>query len=226
MSRDRFRDGALAVAPILLGTVPFAFVTGIAAVDGGLTAAQGAAMSVIVFAGASQLAAIDLMRQDAALAVIVATALIINVRFVMYSASLAEYLAAAPVRTRLGVAYLMTDQAYALSIVDYVRHDRPLGDRIAYYLGAGLLMWSTWVAATVLGVLLGAEVPEDLSLDFAVPLVFIALVVPVVRDRAGAGAAAVSGFVAVAAFSLPYNLSLVTAAGAGIAAGLMVGRQA
>ena len=221
-SRAAFRAGAIAVSPILLGTVPFALITGIAAVDAGLTALEGSAMSLIVFAGASQLAAIDLMRQDAALVVIIATALVVNARFVMYSASLAEYLAEAPLGTKLGIAYLTTDQAYATAIVDFAERERSLPERLAYYFGAGLGMWSSWVVATVVGALIGTAVPDDLSLDFAIPLMFIALVVPAIRDRAGAAAALVSGVFAVAAFSMPYNVSLLVAAVAGIAAGLLL----
>ena len=225
MVTPAFRAGALAIAPILLGTVPFALVTGIAAVDAGLTELEGVAMSVVVYAGAAQLAAIDLMRQDAALVVIIGTALVINARFLMYSASLAAPLAGTSRLAKLGLAYVMTDQAYAVSIVEFGSRATTLADRIAYYLGAGLTMWIPWVLATVVGVFVGAAVPDDLSLDFAIPLVFVALVVPAVKDRAGGGAALVSGVVAVAAFSLPYNLGLPAAAAAGIIAGLALGER-
>ena len=213
------------MAPILVGVVPFAMITGLSAVDAGLTELQGATMSVIVFAGASQLAAIDLIRQDAAVAVIVATALVINLRFAMYSASLAEQFAHITLRRRMAAAYLLTDQAYAVAVTDTTSGQRPGGERLAFYMGAALPMWATWVAATVAGVAIGAGVPDDLSLDFAIPLVFLALVMPAVRDRAGASAAVVAGALAVAAASLPYNFSLVGAALVGVAADIVAGRH-
>ncbi len=214
--------GIRAVAPILPGVVPFALIAGFAGIEAGVTELQAIVMSVVVFAGAAQIAALDLIGRDGAVAVIVLTALVINARFVMYSASLAPHLAAAPLRMRALAAYLLTDQAYAVSIVRYRTHPGDVGTRLAFYLGAGATLWVIWLAGTVAGALGGAAVPEAWSLDFAIPLVFIALLVPALRSRSDHVAAAIAAVGAVAAGGLRFNSGLLLAALAGIAAGYLV----
>lgn len=224
--RGPFLQGLADVAPILIGVVPFGLIAGFAAVDAGLSIVQASGFSVIIFAGASQLAAIDLIRQDAEFVVIVATALVINARMLMYAASLSPHYRELPLRAKAGIAYLLTDQAYAVSISRFGRADMPLPDRVALYLGAALALWTTWQTSTIIGAAVGTGVPDELSLDFAIPLVFLALVVPAVIDRPTLTAAAVSGTVAVAAAPLDFNLGLLIAAVSGIVAGLIVPRVA
>lgn len=216
MSREAFVDGARTVAPVLLGVAPFGLVAGAAAVEAGLSVAQALGLSVVVFAGASQLAAIDLLGRDAALAVVVGTALVINARMFMYSASIAPYFHRVEARTRALVAYLLTDQAYALSLAKF----RESETSVAYYLGVATTLWAVWVACTAVGAVVGARLPAWLPLGFAVPLTFLAILVPAVVDRASLVAALAGGGVAVAGVGLPYNLGLLAGAMAGIAAGL------
>ncbi len=217
-------QGLTAVAPILIGVVPFGLIAGFAAVDAGLSIAQAGGLSVIIFAGASQLAAIDLLRQDAEFVVIVATALVINARMMMYAASLSPHYKELPLRAKAGVAYLLTDQAYAVSISRFGRESIPLPGRVSLYLGAAIGLWVTWQTNTIIGAAIGTGVPDGLSLDFAIPLVFLALVVPAVIDRPTFVAALVSGTIAVAAAPLEYNAGLLLAAISGIGAGLLVPR--
>ena len=212
------RAGVRDVSPLLLGIIPFGLVAGIAAVNAGLGLAEAVGLSVIVFAGASQLAAIELLAQNAPLAVVIGTAVVINVRMVMYSASIAPYLADYGRRFRAGLAYLLTDQAYALSVAEYER--TPDRNRWRYYLGAAATLWIVWQITTVVGFVIGAGVPDAWGLTFAVPLVFLALLVPAMKDRPTVLAAVVGGAVAVAAAGLPMNLGLLTGAVSGIVAGL------
>jgi 4-azaleucine resistance transporter AzlC len=216
--RDAILDGTRAAAPVLVGVVPFGLIAGAAAVDVGLTGLQAVGLSVFVFAGASQLAAIELLGQDAPIAVVVVAALVINLRMLMYSASIAPHFRDAATRWRAGLAYLLTDQAYALSITRFDA-DRPVRRRW-YYLGCAVPLWGVWQVCTVIGVVLGARVPASLPLDFAVPLTFLALLVPAIDDRASAAAAAVGGSGAVVGAGLPLNLGLVVGAVAGVLAGL------
>ncbi len=211
--------GIRAVVPILPGVVPFALIAGFAGVEAGVSRIQAVAMSLIVFAGAAQIAALDLIGSDAAIVVVVATALIINARFVMYSASLAPHVAGSPLRARGLAAYLLTDQIYAVSIIRFGETREPVRERLAFYLGGGATLWVTWQAGTVVGALGGGAVPESWSLDFAIPLVFIALLVPALRSRHDHVAAVVGGVVAVAAGGLRFNSGLLLAAAAGIVAG-------
>lgn len=214
------------MAPILLGAVPFGMIAGVATVAIGLGPRHALGLSAIVFAGAAQLATVELLGNGAPLVVVVATALIINARFVMYSASLAPYLRPLPTRQKALVAYLLTDQAYAFSINRYVDVDESPRRRLGYYLGAALTLWLTWQISNIAGAVLGAAVPEAWSLDFAVPLVFIALLVPAVRDRSDLVAALVAGGLAVAGADLPLNLGLPVAATGGIVAGMVSERFA
>ncbi|MFO8115085.1 MAG: AzlC family ABC transporter permease [Halorubrum sp.] len=203
----------------MLGIVPFALVAGIAAVDAGLGLAEAVGMSVIVFAGASQLAALDLLGSNAPLAVVVGTAVVINLRMVMYSASIAPYFADYGRRLRAGLAYVLTDQAYALSVAEF--DENPERSRWRYYLGAGASLWAVWQVGTVVGVVVGTGVPDAWGLTFAVPLVFLALLVPAMKDRPTTAAGVSAGAVAVVAAGLPLNLGLLVGATTGIAVGLL-----
>lgn len=224
--RAALREGVLAVAPALLGVVPFGLVTGVAAVEVGIAPPEATAMSVVVFAGAAQLAVIDLLGRDAPLAVVVLTGLVINLRLVMYSASLAPYVRAMRGRWRWPVAYLITDINYALAIHRFVEDEETPRQRLAYWMGLALPIYSLWVVATWVGAVVGARVPPGLHLSFAVPLIFLSLLVPSVADRPALVAAVVGGGVAVLAGGLPLNLGLITGALSGILAGLAADRRA
>jgi len=248
-----FWAGVRVSLPVLLGLVPFGMVAGITAIDAGFSPLQAMGMSVVVFAGAAQLAAIDLVGEGATFAVVLVTAAVINVRHIMYSASIAPYLRGLPLARKALVAYLLTDQAYAFSVERYRETEAerreadgggkaddepeaddpadstaaataptpitPGGDGVAYYLGVALTPWVAWQIATVAGVVLGQGVPDEWGLSFALPLVFIALLVPTLDDRPAVLAAAVSGAVVLAGGAIPFNLGIVVAAVAGVAVG-------
>ncbi|WP_135826399.1 AzlC family ABC transporter permease [Halorussus ruber] len=218
--RADFLSGVRVAAPITLGVAPFGMVAGVAAVGVGMSAVQAVAMSIIVFAGASQLAAIELVGQNAPAAVVVLTVVVVNLRLVMYSASIAPHFQRQSAKWKAALSYLLTDQAYAISLLKFENDEET--SRRWYYLGVAVPLWVTWQASTIAGVLLGARLPPGLQLEFAVPLVFLAVLVPAVTDRATGAAAVVGGTTAVAANGLPYNLGLIAAAVVGIGAGLVV----
>lgn len=220
-----FVGGIVDVAPILLGVFPFGVIAGVAAVDAGLSTAQAIAASPMIFAGASQLATMDLLSSGSAAAVVIATALVINSRFAMYSAALSRHLTGLGGPQRVVAAYLLTDQAFAVSVIRYGRESWDLASRFAFYLGAAMGLWFTWMVATVAGVFVGAGVPPEWSLDFAVPLVFLALLFPATRDRGTRTAAIVAGSVAAVAGGLPLNLGLLVAVACGLIAGVAAGRR-
>ena len=222
MIHRQFAAGVRAVTPILIGVIPFGVIAGLSAVDAGIATLQEVGLSTIVFAGAAQLAAIELIGEDAAVPVIIATMLVINSRMVMYSAALAPHFKELRPASKIGAPYFLTDQAFAVSILHFEDDRLSLADRLSFYLGAGIGLWIMWQVSTLAGVILGTELPNSFSLDFAIPLVFIALVVPALRDSAAVMAAAAAGFIAVAAASLPYNTSLWLAAIGGITAGLIL----
>ncbi|GAA0647292.1 AzlC family ABC transporter permease [Salarchaeum japonicum] len=216
-----FRRGARAVLPLIPAIAGFGLVVGVAAGNAGFSLAQAVGLSVFVFAGASQLATIELVDAGAPLAVVVLTAVVINLRMMMYSASIAGYFDDIAERWRAGMAYLLTDQAYALSISHY--GDDPPSDPRGYYLGVALPLWIVWQITTVVGLLAGASIPEKWGVTFAVPLVFLALLVPAMKDRPSTLAAGVGGSVAALGAGLPLNLGLLLGAVLGVTAALTIG---
>lgn len=217
-SRAAFLAGLRDTAPMMLGIAPFAMITGVSAVAAGMRPIEAIGMSVLVFAGSSQLAAIALLAQGAGFAVIVFTTFMINLRMAMYSASLARWLRRLRPATRAGLAYAMTDQAYAFSVLRFRREAAM--PRRDYFLGVALPLWILWQIGTAAGAILGAQVPAGWQLDFAIPLMFLALLAPAVRDRPSLAAALVGGSLALALRGLPFNLGLIVAALAGIAVGV------
>jgi predicted branched-subunit amino acid permease len=219
--KEEFLAGSRQVAPVLIGTIPFGFVAGVAAIAAGMTALQGIALSVLSFSGIAQLIASQLIAVGSPIIVTVAAAFVVSLRFLMYSAALSPHLAHLPRRWRVLLAYVMTDQSFAAA----VRHFSEPGDRGNrhwHFFGCAATLYVTWQAAVIAGVVAGASVPTSWSLDFAVVLSFIALLVPAVRTRADLAAAIVAGGVALIAAGLPYRLSLVVASIAGIAAGMAI----
>jgi 4-azaleucine resistance transporter AzlC len=221
-ARTEFFNGVKAELPILAGTMPFGMIFGTLAVASGLPGNIAFGMSSIVFAGSAQFVTTQLIAQATPWFVIILTAAVINVRHVLYSASIAPHVQHLPARWKALIAYLLTDEAYAVAITRYNQPDQggPYGHWFAF--GAGFLLWASWQISTAIGIVLGALVPASWSLDFALPLTFIALVVPALRERAMVTAAVVAGVVAVIAFAMPLKLGLITAVAAGIIAGLLV----
>lgn len=222
-SREEFWAGCREVSPVLLGTIPFGLVAGIVSVASGLTPLQGVALSVLSFSGIAQLVTCQLIAAQSPAVVTIMAATIVSLRLLMYSAAIAPHLAHLSPRWRALLAFLMTDQSFVMTVKRFsepgdVRH------RHWYFLGTALTLYLSWQAAVIVGVVAGAQVPSDWSLDFVVVLTFISLLVPAVRTRADLAAAIVAFGVALAAAGLPYRLSLVVASIAGIAAGMAIER--
>ncbi len=234
-----FFCGARAELPILVGVIPFGMIYGVLALQAGLTHLQAQAMSAIVFAGSSQIVFAQLVHLGAPGWVIVLTTAVVNLRHALYSASLAPYLQRLRPAWKWLLSYLLTDEAYAVTVVYYQTCPEPgvlaeSEQRIAvepdlrhwFFFGAGLALWSSWQLSTAAGIFLGAVVPQSWSLDFTLALTFIALVVPNLKDRAALVTALCAGLVALLAFSIPYKLGLIIAALVGILFGLLVEAKA
>jgi len=218
--RAEFGAGVRAQLPLLLGVTPFGLAYGAYAVDSGLSAGLAQAMSVIVFGGASQFVGVQQISAGVPAAIIVLTAALVNMRHLLYSASLAPYTDHLSRRWRWLLAYLLTDEAYAMAVRRY-REPGVSPHRHWFFLGTALALWIDWQLATAVGVFVGAAVPESWSLDFALSLTFLAIVVPAMRSRPAGAAATVAGLVAVIGYRWPYGLGLLTAAFCGIAAGMV-----
>ena len=223
--RPAFLDGMRSVVPLLIGVAPFGLIFGVTAAGSAVGGGLGYASSLIIFAGAAQLATVQLLTAGSAAVVVVATALVINARHLMYSAALAPHFREFPTGWRLTLPYILTDQAFAVSVSRFDEGTTPEYKRW-YFLGGAISLWTTWQLSSAAGVVLGASVPESWSLDFAIPLVFLALLVPALKDRPSVVAAVVGGVVALAAHGVSYNLGLLIGALVGIAAGVVAERVA
>jgi 4-azaleucine resistance transporter AzlC len=212
--------------PILVGVIPFGLIYGVLALSSGIPALQAQAMSSIVFAGSAQFITAQLFGHGTPALVIVMTAAVVNLRHLLYSASLAPYLQKLKPAWKWVLGYLLTDEAYALVITRFQRAENPApgaqdcDHKHWYFLGAGLALWTTWQLSTAAGIFIGTQVSASWSLDFTLALTFIALVVPNLKDRPSLGAALAAGVIAVVAYSLPYKLNLVSAALVGILVGM------
>lgn len=217
--RAQFLNGFKNSLPILLGVAPFGMIYGVLALQAGLSAGAAQAMSLGLFAGSAQFMIVQLVSAGSPWPVIVLTALIINLRHALYSASLAPYTRRLAPAWKGLLAYVLVDEAYAVAITHY-EQEGSQGAQHWYYLGTGLAVWACWQASTALGIFLGAQVPEQWSLDFTLALTFIALVIPAIKDRPMLLAAAGAAITAVVAYPLPYQAGLILAAAVGIVVGV------
>ena len=218
-----FRKGALAAIPLLVGIVPWGIVAGVAMVSAGLTRGEAVAMGLLVFAGSAQLAVLPLLIAKAPLWVMYATALVVNLRYVIYSAVLAPHFEHLSRAWRALLSYITVDQIFAL-FAGRFRPDDAEPAKHWFFLGGSLVMWSAWQTASLIGIFAGALIPREWSLEFAATLSLIAMLMPLLFDRAVVCAALAAGAVALAAAKLPLNLGLVAAIAAGVAVGLAVAR--
>jgi 4-azaleucine resistance transporter AzlC len=218
---QQFLFGVKDELPILVGVVPFGMIYGILALSAGLSPFDAQAMSAVIFAGSSQFMTVQLIREAAPWLVILVTGFIINLRHALYSATIAPYIKHLPRRWKALLAYLLTDEAFAVAALNYQREGLTRFGHW-YFFGAGLALWTSWQASTAVGIFLGAQVPGSWGLDFTLPLTFIALVVPTLKDKAGIVTAIIASLAALLFFGLPYKLGLIVAAALAIAAGMWV----
>ena len=213
------KAGMRAVFPALPANVPFGLVAGVVAVDVGFSSLEGVLLSGLWFAGAAQLAALELLGNNAPLVVVIVTALVVNARYVMYSAAIAPHFDEFSRPMRWLASFFLLDVTFALAVTEF--ESDSTSDDLPFYLGAAIPLWGVWTAATLAGVLLGAQIPAAWGIDFAIPLVFLALLAPSIEGRASVVAAAVGGVGATLGAGIPLNLGLIVAALCGVVAGVI-----
>ncbi len=204
--------------PLFVPAIPFGFVIGLAVSEGEMPAAIGWSTSVFLFAGAAQLAVVELAGTASVWAVIIA-GLVINTRHVMYSAALAPTFQSQPRWMRWCGPFVLIDQVFGLVIL---QTHRPPAEFRRYYLTVGLFFYLNWQWATALGLVVGPVVPDPWRLDFAPPIMFLGLVLLSINKRPQAAAAIVGGLVGLATAGLQDRLGILIGAFAGVAAGAYV----
>lgn len=206
-------QGFRAALPFVLVVAPFGLLFGVVATEAGLDIVQTMVMTVLVIAGASQFAAVQLLSDNAPTFVAILTGLAVNMRMAMYSASLTPHLGKASLGKRALVAYLIVDQSYAVSVAEYAKTPaRPLPEKLAFFFGSVSPIAPLWYGFTYVGAVAGKAIPPEYALDFAVPITFIAIVAPSLRSLPQISAAFVSVAVALLLAWLPYNSGLMIAA--------------
>ena len=216
--RSEFIAGVRAELPIVVGVIPFGVIYGVLAVGAGIPPVVAIAMSSVVFAGSAQFIGAELIGLATPAVALWLTTFIVNIRHLLYSASLAPYAQHLSRPWRWLLAYLLTDEAYVVTVLHY-EETEPNGYRHYFWLGSGLTLWGNWQLWTIVGVVFGTQIPASWSLDFTLALTFIGMVVPLLRNRPMLAAALSAGAVAVLAYTLPYQLGLMLAALTGIAVG-------
>jgi 4-azaleucine resistance transporter AzlC len=212
--------------PFLFVIIPFSMLFGVVATEAGLSVFETLAFSVVVIAGAAQFTAIQLMTENAPTVVVLISALAVNLRMAMYSASITPHLGRLPLWKRAIVAYFLVDQTYAASVIDFeTRPEQTLSQKFAYFMGITTPICPPWYLFTLLGAWAGEAVPSDLGLDFVLPIAFIALFAPALRTGAHRAAALTAVVMALLFAFLPFNLGLIVAALSGMMAGAEVERR-
>lgn len=221
--KSEFSAGAKGALPLLLGTAPFGVIYGTLAVSAGMSNAAAVAMSLFVFAGSAQFIAVGLVGAGAPVAIIILTTLVVNLRHMLYSATLLPYLKTLPQRWRVALAFWLTDEAFAVCISRYRDEDEsPL--KHWYQLGASLAMYGNWQFWCIFGLVLGSRIPDAgaWGLDFALPVTFIGMTIPFIKNRSTVVCVATAAAVSLMTGFLPFKLGLIVAALAGVTAGLLV----
>lgn len=223
--RSEFLDGVRKEIPIVLGVIPFGMIFGVLALAAGIPPLPALAMSSVVFAGSAQFIAAGLMGAATPIPVLWLTTFIVNLRHLLYSASLAPFLQPRPQRWKWLLAYLLTDEAYVVTILHYEDRSVPSTHKHWFFLGAGLTLWGSWQLSTAVGIFLGAQIPASWGLDFTLALTFTGMMVPTLTTRPMLAAAVSAGAVAVVAGGLPYKLDILAAAVTGIVVGYVLEKR-
>ncbi|MEC9196024.1 MAG: AzlC family ABC transporter permease [Pseudomonadota bacterium] len=211
--RSEFAKGLRGGAPFVLVIIPFGLLFGVVATEAGLNVLEALSFSVVVIAGAAQFTALQLLQDQLPVAIVLLSALCVNLRMAMYSAALTQHLGPLPLWKKAVAAYFTVDQTFATAALDYEkRPGRTAEEKFAFFMGAAIAICPAWYVFTIVGAMVGNAIPESFALDFAVPITFLAMIAPALRSLAHVAAAFTSVVLALALSGLPYNLGLPIAA--------------
>lgn len=211
-----FRAGARDMTPMVIGVVPFGLAIGATIGSSGIDPWAAAASGPVLLSGAAQLTTLQMLEAGSSPAVIVASALLINLRILLYSASLAPWFAGVRLRMRLLLATSVIDQTHFVAVPRFERGDLDRRGRVAYYAGASVWLVTAWLASQLVAMILGAELPESAGLDMAAPLALIGLLAKSVGTRPSALAAGLGVAVATVGAGLPFHSATLVATVTGI----------
>ena len=225
LQNQEFISGVRDTVPLLLGALPFGLIYGAVAATSGLSMTAAVAMSAFVFAGASQFIAVGLVAVQTPVAIIVLTTFIVNLRHMLYSATLLPYLKNLPQKWRIPLAFWLTDETFAVTIHRFQKNDSS-AFKHWYQLGSSIAMYLNWQFWCFLGLVMGNRIPDAQSwgLDVAMPVTFIGMIIPFVKNIPVAVCVLTAGAASLLTLGMPYKLGIVVSAAAGIVSGAMVQR--
>lgn len=214
-------EGARDITPMVIGVIPFALAIGAAIGASTLSSAEGLFSGPTILAGSAQLATVQMLDEGAGPLVIIVSAILINARLLLYSASLAPWFAEQSLARRLLLAIPVIDQMHFTCTPRFERGDLDLRSRTKYFAGAAAWLVGAWIGAQALSIIVGARAPEALGLEAAAPLALVGLLAKSTVDRRAVVAAAVGCVVGVTTVGLPMHSSLL----AGSVVGIIVGNR-
>ncbi|HEX2532060.1 MAG TPA: AzlC family ABC transporter permease [Burkholderiaceae bacterium] len=223
IERAAYREGFGIGASVLPGIFAWGMVTGMAMMKSGLSLGQALGMTFLVYAGSAQLASLPLMVANVPVLIVFITAMVVNLRFVIFAAAIGPHFAHLPWYKRLWCGYFNTDVTIALFPQRFPLEMlyKPEG-KVGFYLGIGYPIWLVWQAGSVVGILLASQIPQSWGVGFAGTLALLAVTIPLISNAAALAGVAVSGTIAVAAAGLPYRLGLLVGIVGGIMAAMAV----
>ncbi|MDH2326473.1 AzlC family ABC transporter permease [Cereibacter sp. SYSU M97828] len=217
-----FRDGLRGSIPFVFVVSPFGLLFGVVGTEAGLNLLEVMGFSVLVIAGASQFAALQLYADNAPTLIILATALAVNLRLAMYSAALTPHFGAAPMWQRALIAYALVDQNFAGSMAEFERREMTTAQKVAYFAGASATIMPAWYLASLIGAVAGSSIPPWMALDFALPITFLAMIGPMLRTLPQVAACIVSVAASLFFAFLPYGTGVLVAAALAMVVGAQV----
>ncbi len=220
--KSEFMAGCKDIFPLIIGAIPFGIIFGSLAMSSGLSFMGALVMSAFVFAGSAQFIALTLLAVGTSWQMIVLTTFVVNLRHLLYATTLVPYVKNLGQTWKIPLAFWLTDEVFAVAINRYQQSDSSPYKQW-YFLGSALFMYLNWQFCTLLGLTLGQMIPNMATwgLDFAMPVTFIGMVMPYLKNKPMWATVIVSGSMALLTFSLPHKLGLMLAALAGIGAGML-----
>jgi len=217
--RASFREGMRDASPIFVGLLPTGAVTGIAIAGAGFGYGEALASSTVMFSGMAQIAAVELVSVRAPLIIVMVTVMMINLRYVLYSATFSTVMRRESFVRRASLTYFLSDTLFARTVSRTTDPNFDSSIFWAYSMGIGVISVLSWVIGTSLGFFAGDSIPDQVPMDFAVPMMILALLFPVLRSAPMIIAALFGGGVALIAAGMPANLGILVGALSGIVAG-------
>jgi len=218
---SEFKNGCLQEIPLQLGVFPFGIAYGILGIEVGLTNIQTYLLSIIIFAGVSQIVFAQLFSTFTPSFMIVGTIGIVNLRHILYGVSLSSYLKKLSLKWRIILSYLITDEAFAIS---YKRFSEEKKTKYMHFhlLGTGITLWTSWQISTLIGIFIGPSIPNSLNLEYVIPLSFIAIVVVSINTKIKLIVFIMSALFSILLRDLPWNLWIITSALISIIIGVLI----